>query len=94
NSLLDLFQQESPEMLDKLKTFSQTQDYTEARQTAHTLKSTGANIGATGFSHFCKKVEEAAIEKNYEEVVNNIEKARKAYVLTVNELKKYRGEAD
>lgn len=94
NSLLDLFQQESPEMLDKLKTFNQTQDYTEARQTAHTLKSTGANIGATGFSHFCKKVEEAAIEKNYQEVVKNIEKARKAYVLTVNELKKYRGEAD
>ena len=94
NSLLDLFQQESPEMLDKLKTFSQTQDYKEARQTAHTLKSTGANIGATGFSHFCKKVEESAIDENYEEVLKNIEKARKAYVLTVNELKKYRGEAD
>lgn len=93
NSLLDLFQQESPEMLDKLKMFSQSQDFSEARQTAHTLKSTGANIGATGFSHFCKKIELAAIEEDYQGVVQNIEKARKAYVLTVNELKKYLSKA-
>ncbi|TDR23760.1 hybrid sensor histidine kinase/response regulator [Marinicella litoralis] len=90
NSLLDLFQQESPEMLNQLKTFSQTQDFGQAKQIAHTLKSTGANIGATGFSHFCKKIEAAAIEKNLEDVMQNIEKARKAYVLTVNEIKKYK----
>jgi len=90
NSLLDLFQQESPEMLEQLKTFSQTHDFSSAKQIAHTLKSTGANIGATGFSHFCKKIEVAAIENNLQEVMQNIEKARKAYVLTCNEIIKYK----
>ena len=89
NSLLDLFQQESPEMLDQLKTFNQTHDFSEARLIAHTLKSTGANIGATGFSYFCKKTEAAAMEGNQSEVLQNIEKVRKSYVLTVNEIKKY-----
>lgn len=89
NSLLDLFQQESPNMLNQLNTFRQTNDFTEARQIAHTLKSTGANIGATGFSHYCKKVEAAAIEEQNKIVVENIQNARKAYVLTVKEIKKY-----
>lgn len=89
NSLLDLFQQESPQMLNKLNQFSQNQDFAEARQIAHTLKSTGANIGASGFSHYCKKVEAAAIEENQAEVTKQITNARKAYVLTVNEIKKY-----
>lgn len=89
NSLLDLFQQESPNMLNKLNTFAQTQDYSEARQIAHTLKSTGANIGASGFSHYCKQVEAAAIEQNIQAVLKNIQNARKAYVLTVKEIKKF-----
>ncbi len=92
NSLLDLFQQESPSMLNQLNTFSQTHDFTNARQIAHTLKSTGANIGATGFSHYCKKVEAAAIEEQEQAVIDNIKNARKAYVLTVNEIKKYQKE--
>ena len=93
NSLLDLFQQESPNMLNQLNTFCQTQDYAEARQIAHTLKSTAANIGASGFSHYCKKVEAAAIDKKKPEVTENILNARKAYVLTVKEIKKYQATA-
>ncbi len=89
DALLDLFQQESPNLLNQLITFRQTKDFSQARQLAHTLKSTGANIGASGFSHYCKKIEAAAIEKHTEDVINNINNARKAYVLTVNELKKY-----
>ena len=89
NSLLDLFQQESPGMLNQLNTFNQTRDFAAARQIAHTLKSTGANIGATGFSHYCKKVEAAAIEEQEQVVIDNIQNARKAYVLTVNEIRKY-----
>ena len=93
NSLLDLFQQESPDMLNQLNTFSSTLDFTEARQIAHTLKSTAANIGASGFSHYCKKIEAAAIEKKKPEVTENILNARKAYVLTVKEIKKYQATA-
>lgn len=92
DSLLDLFQQESPEMLEKLRQFNDTKDFSEARQLAHTLKSTGANVGAVGFSHFCKKIEHAAMEENLYEVTINIEKARKAYILTVKEIKKYLAE--
>lgn len=93
NSLLDLFQQESPNMLNQLNTFGQTQDFTDARQVAHTLKSTAANIGASGFSHYCKKIEAAAIEKDKSGVEKNILSARKAYVLTVKEIKKYQATA-
>ncbi len=93
DSLLDLFQEESPILLNQLNDFKQSQDFTSARQIAHTLKSTGANIGATGFSHFCKKVEAAAIEQQQDGVTENIDKARKAYVLTVGEIKKYQAKA-
>lgn len=67
----------------------QQPDIEQVQQLAHTLKSTGANIGATGFSHFCKKMEMSAIEKNDQTVKENIAKVIKSYQLTIAEIKKY-----
>jgi signal transduction histidine kinase/response regulator RpfG family c-di-GMP phosphodiesterase len=90
DDLLNLFQQETPGMMDKLKSLYSDVDFEQIRQLAHTLKSTGANIGATGFSHFCKKMEAAAIAEDTEEVKDNITKVVKSYQLTNTEIKKYR----
>ncbi|MCX7545923.1 ATP-binding protein [Marinicella gelatinilytica] len=89
DDLLNLFQQETPAMMEKLKTLKVNGDFEEVRHIAHTLKSTGANIGATGFSHFCKKMEAAAIEKNAELMKDCISKVIKSYQLTIAEIKKY-----
>jgi len=90
DDLLNLFQQETPSMMDRLKSLYSNVDFEQVRQIAHTLKSTGANIGATGFSHFCKKMEAAAIAEDTEEVKDNITKVVKSYQLTTTEIKKYR----
>ncbi|KAA3645119.1 MAG: sensor histidine kinase, partial [Proteobacteria bacterium] len=89
DDLLNLFQQETPAMMEKLKALKSDVDLEQVRQIAHTLKSTGANIGATGFSHFCKKMEAAAIEKNEDAVKDNISKVMKSYQLTIAEIAKY-----
>ncbi len=89
DDLLDLFQQETPDMIATLKTFKTDGNFEQARHLAHTLKSTGANIGATGFSYFCRKLEAAAIGKETEKVKDQIDKVTKSYRLTVQEIKKY-----
>lgn len=89
DDLLNLFQQETPAMIDKLKSQRQQPDLEQIRQLAHTMKSTGANIGATGFSHFCKKMETAAAEKDEKSVKDNINKVIKSYQLTRQEIQKY-----
>lgn len=94
DDLLNLFQQETPAMMDKLKSLYKDVDFEQVRQLAHTLKSTGANIGATGFSHFCKKMEVAAIDKEADAVQDNITKVIKSYQLTVAEINKYQNLSD
>jgi len=89
DDLLNLFQQETPTMMEKLKSLYSDVNFEQVRQIAHTLKSTGANIGATGFSHFCKKMEAAAIAEDTDEVKDNITKVFKSYQLTTVEIKKY-----
>lgn len=81
-------------MMDKLKSLYKDVDFEQVRQLAHTLKSTGANIGATGFSHFCKKMEVAAIDKEADAVQDNITKVIKSYQLTVAEINKYQNLSD
>ncbi len=94
DDLLDLFQQETPAMIDKLKSLRQQPDFEQVRQLAHTLKSTGANIGATGFSHFSKKMEAAAVAKDADSVKDNITKVMKSYQLTIAEIEKYQKVSD
>lgn len=89
DDLLNLFLQETPAMMSTLKQLYKDVDYEQVRQIAHTLKSTGANIGATGFSHFCKKMEAAAIAKDSDEVKDSITKVVKSYQLTTTEIQKY-----
>lgn len=89
DDLLDLFQQETPDMIATLQNFKTNGDFEQVRQLAHTLKSTGANIGATGFSYFCRKLEAAAIKNQSDIMIDQIDKVAKSYRLTVQEIKKY-----
>ncbi|MCF6299564.1 MAG: ATP-binding protein [Proteobacteria bacterium] len=89
NSLLSLFQQESPLMLKKIQLYFNENNYHGIKHMCHTLKSTGANVGAMGFAHFCKKLESAAMQQNETKVKELIVKLKKAYVLTSREITKY-----
>ncbi|WP_395373979.1 ATP-binding protein [Marinicella sp. W31] len=93
NSLLELFKQESPALLKKMQHKQSQNDFPEVQKIAHTLKSTSANIGANGLSFFCKKMEQAAMEKNVAQMSDLQEKIKKSYLLTIREIRKYRQEA-
>ncbi len=58
--LVDLFQQNSPELLAKARRALEISDHDGLRRAAHTLKGSGATFGARRLAHFCQQIEELA----------------------------------
>lgn len=90
NSLLKLFQEESPQIIETISYHLKERNFDEVRQLAHTLKSTSANIGAVGLNHFCKNLERAATKGSFTIMNTTHKKIKKAYKITIKELKKYK----
>lgn len=88
-SLIDMFLQETPQIIKKMDEHVMAKDFEDIKQLAHTLKSTSANIGAKGLNHFCKQLEQAAIKEEGALLSQVQMKLRKAYQLSAQELKKY-----
>ncbi len=76
-------------MLKKIQLYFNENNYHGIKHMCHTLKSTGANVGAAGFTHFCKKLELAAMQQDETKVKELIIKLKKSYVLTSREITKY-----
>jgi HPt (histidine-containing phosphotransfer) domain-containing protein len=55
--LIDSFLEDAPQLLAELEAFIGAGDAVGARRVAHSLKSNGADFGATTFSHLCKELE-------------------------------------
>ncbi len=55
--LIDAFLEEAPQLLDELDRSVQGRDAAGVRRVAHSLKSNGADFGATAFSTLCKELE-------------------------------------
>jgi signal transduction histidine kinase/CheY-like chemotaxis protein/HPt (histidine-containing phosphotransfer) domain-containing protein len=87
--LLEMFEQETPTILKKMRTALSQNNYEEAGKMAHMLKSTSANIGGNGLSFFSRKMELAATDSKHSELPIIFNKIKKAYSLTSAEIKKY-----
>lgn len=87
--LLEMFEQETPDILVKMSNALKNNNFEEVRKMAHMLKSTSANIGANGLSFFSKKMEMAAINTQERELPIIFGKIKKVSVLTSKEIKKY-----
>jgi CheY-like chemotaxis protein len=55
--LIDSFLEEAPQLLGELKQFVEDGDAAGVRRVAHSLKSNGADFGATTFAELCKELE-------------------------------------
>jgi CheY-like chemotaxis protein len=55
--LIDSFLEEAPKLLAELEQFVEDGDAAGVRRVAHSLKSNGADFGATTFSELCKQLE-------------------------------------
>ncbi len=87
--LLEMFEQETPAILNKMKIALKNRNIEEVQKMAHMLKSTSANIGANGLSFFSRKMELAANNKEENVLVPTFNKISKAYSLTSAEIEKY-----
>jgi signal transduction histidine kinase/CheY-like chemotaxis protein/HPt (histidine-containing phosphotransfer) domain-containing protein len=88
--LLEMFEQETPTILSKIKTSLQNNNFDEVKKMAHMLKSTSANIGANGLSFFSRKLELASDTKDRNQIIGIFNKIVKAHALTKNEIVKYK----
>ncbi len=90
DSLIEMFLKETPRIIKTIDHHITAKNFDEIKQLAHTLKSTSANIGAKGLTHFCKQLEQAAIQSQ-DALVSKIQvKLKKTYQVTLQELKKYK----
>jgi HPt (histidine-containing phosphotransfer) domain-containing protein len=55
--LIDSFLEDAPQLLAELNAFVEGEDAAGVRRVAHSLKSNGADFGATTFSTLCKELE-------------------------------------
>jgi HPt (histidine-containing phosphotransfer) domain-containing protein len=55
--LIDSFLEDAPQLLSELDQFVASGDAAGIRRVAHSLKSNGADFGATTFSNLCKELE-------------------------------------
>jgi HPt (histidine-containing phosphotransfer) domain-containing protein len=58
--LIDSFLEDAPKLLAELNQFVAAGDASGVRRVAHSLKSNGADFGATTFSELCKELEQQA----------------------------------
>jgi HPt (histidine-containing phosphotransfer) domain-containing protein len=58
--VINLYLVESPKLIEKLKQAAGASDAVEIANTAHTLRSSSANLGATGLTRLCGDIEASA----------------------------------
>jgi signal transduction histidine kinase/CheY-like chemotaxis protein/HPt (histidine-containing phosphotransfer) domain-containing protein len=88
--LLEMFEQEAPVILRKIKSAITSNDFSRIKKKSHMLKSSSANVGANGLSYFARKMELASMGKNKTELIALFNNIKKAYLLTMKEINKYK----
>ena len=66
NRLVGIYLENTPDSLEKLDRALAADDCASAQMTAHTLKSSSANMGAGRLSDLCRRLEKAMVDSNLE----------------------------
>jgi hypothetical protein len=84
--LIELFGQDSPDALQKMRDFLDAQDFPRLSQKAHTLKSSAANIGALRLRDLCERIERVRPEVGIQNISGLIDSAEREFRLALEEL--------
>lgn len=66
--LIDIFNTQSPELLDNINQMREKKDPRETRNAAHTLKGVCLNLGFSPISTLCEEIEDAAGTRDFERI--------------------------
>ena len=86
-SLVEEFIQDSSDKIEELKEHAKNNDAEKIFSTAHSLKSSSANLGALKMSEICKSLEMEARNGNTEGAVEQVSSLEEMYKGTSEELK-------
>jgi len=74
--MLEMFEQQTPLLIDEIDQHITQQDYTEVRKKAHKLKGSASAIGANRVLNAARQLENAAIEEQVQEITAAFEEAK------------------
>jgi HPt (histidine-containing phosphotransfer) domain-containing protein len=90
--MIDTFLEESPALLDTMRSASDGQDSVELRRASHSLKANSATFGAKWLAELCARIEEHAKVGEIDASLPLIEQAVESYREVESELKLARPE--
>jgi HPt (histidine-containing phosphotransfer) domain-containing protein len=90
-NLFDQYLENSPRLLNSLKTAVENNNPETVRMAAHSLKSASANVGAMETSELCKALETRADTKQTKQAVALLSEVERSYDSVALEIKSYRG---
>jgi two-component system, sensor histidine kinase and response regulator len=88
--LAEAWRGSAPGLVARLREAATAGDLTLVRQTAHTLKSSNANIGALTVSRLFAAIEKSAREGSLDGVVGGLEAAEREFALVTSAVEHYR----
>ena len=86
--LVEMFLDDAPKRLEEMIDGLDREDIELMRRSAHTLKSSAANMGAMFLSQVCRQMEDAARNENVESYRDMFTRCRTAYEQSEEELRK------
>jgi len=87
--LLTLFEGVLPDHLDQLEQAAHAEDLVRLADTAHSLKSSGAQMGAARLAHQCGEIERLAREDGSSAWVRKVAEVRATAAVTLEALRRY-----
>jgi HPt (histidine-containing phosphotransfer) domain-containing protein len=77
--VINLYLVESPKLMQKLKQAARASDAPEMARSAHSLKSSSANVGARMLSRYCEDIEASARRADTEEACKILAKIEREH---------------
>ncbi|WP_044618358.1 Hpt domain-containing protein [Gynuella sunshinyii] len=81
--LLQTFIKDSAMHLEHIDQFAQQKDSDELRRSAHSLKGSSVNVGATQLHDLCAELEKAASDELWTQTSDQIEQIQREYMAVV-----------
>lgn len=86
--IIDIFNQQVPSSLEKIKLALKENDYVQLVEVAHYLKGSGLGIGATRFAEICRTIQHDGENEDLSNIDVLIEMLEQCYGQTIEELNK------
>ena len=89
NELIEAYLDDSPNLINEMKTALQQNDHTTFRRAAHTLKSSSASLGAMSLSEISKELEMIGKSEDLNQVDGKLDQLISIFEQVEHELKAF-----